>query len=208
MFRICEALCRRQQRADATAALLFTMRVDFVCAYDADCFLLAVRASLSCQVAYNDAEARSGYALSKAEAKSSFGNDTMFLEKFIEEPRHIEIQLLADSHGNAIYLNERECSVQRRNQKVIEEAPSVFLDGATRKAMGEQAVALAKAVGYESAGTCEFLVDKKRNFYFRQNTTQKEGGERGWRSAWCDDSFVPRFRGSRALLFALLSNSS
>jgi len=124
------------------------------------------------RVAYNDAEARSGYQLSKAEAKSSFGNDTMFLEKFIEEPRHIELQLLADSHGNAIYLNERECSVQRRNQKVIEEAPSVFLDTATRKAMGEQAVALAKAVGYESAGTCEFLVDKKRNFYFLEMNTR------------------------------------
>ena len=82
------------------------------------------------------------------------------------EPRHIEIQLLADSHGNAVYLNERECSVQRRNQKVIEEAPSVFLDDSTRKAMGQQAVALAKAVGYESAGTCEFLVDKHRQFYF------------------------------------------
>lgn len=116
------------------------------------------------RVAYNDAEARSGYQLSKAEALSSFGNDTMFVEKFIEEPRHIEIQLLADSKGNAVYLNERECSVQRRNQKVIEEAPSVFLDTATRKAMGEQAVALAKAVGYESAGTCEFLVDKHRQF--------------------------------------------
>lgn len=116
------------------------------------------------RVAYNDAEARSGYQLSKAEALSSFGNDTMFVEKFIEEPRHIEIQLLADSQGNAVYLNERECSVQRRNQKVIEEAPSVFLDTATRKAMGEQAVALAKAVGYESAGTCEFLVDKHRQF--------------------------------------------
>jgi propionyl-CoA carboxylase alpha chain len=85
---------------------------------------------------------------------------------FLREPRHIEIQLLADSHGNAVYLNERECSVQRRNQKVIEEAPSVFLDAATRAAMGQQAVALAKAVGYESAGTCEFLVDKHRQFYF------------------------------------------
>lgn len=124
------------------------------------------------RVAYNDAEARSGYQLSKAEAMSSFGNDVMFVEKFIEEPRHIEIQLLADSHGNAIYLNERECSVQRRNQKVIEEAPSVFLDPATRAAMGAQAVALAKAVGYESAGTCEFLVDKHRNFYFLEMNTR------------------------------------
>ena len=129
------------------------------------------------RVAYNDAEAKSGYHLSKSEAMSSFGNDTMFIEKFIEEPRHIEIQLLADSHGHALYLHERECSVQRRNQKVIEEAPSVFLDPATRAKMGEQAVALARAVGYESAGTCEFLVDKQRNFYFLESVgVDKEEG--------------------------------
>ena len=124
------------------------------------------------RIAYDDAEAVDGYRLSKAEAMSSFGDDTMFVEKYIEEPRHIEIQLLADAHGNAVYLNERECSVQRRNQKVIEEAPSTFLTPDTRRAMGEQAVALAKAVGYESAGTCEFLVDKHRNFYFLEMNTR------------------------------------
>ena len=124
------------------------------------------------RIAYDDREAVDGYRLSKAEAMSSFGDDTMFVEKYIEEPRHIEIQLLADAHGNAVYLNERECSVQRRNQKVIEEAPSTFLTPATRRAMGEQAVALAKAVGYESAGTCEFLVDKHRQFYFLEMNTR------------------------------------
>ena len=124
------------------------------------------------RIAYNDQEALDGYRLSKAEAMSSFGDDTMFVEKYIEEPRHIEIQLLADAHGNAVYLNERECSVQRRNQKVIEEAPSTFLTPETRRAMGEQAVALAKAVGYESAGTCEFLVDKHRRFYFLEMNTR------------------------------------
>lgn len=124
------------------------------------------------RVAYNDEECRSGYRLSRAEAKAAFGRDTMFVEKYIEEPRHIEIQLLADGHGNAIYLNERECSVQRRNQKIIEEAPSIFLDEKTRAAMGNQAVTLAKAVGYESAGTCEFLVDKHRNFYFLEMNTR------------------------------------
>ena len=124
------------------------------------------------RIAYSDEEALDGYRLSKAEAMSSFGDDTMFVEKYIEEPRHIEIQLLADAHGNAVYLNERECSVQRRNQKVIEEAPSTFLTRETRRAMGEQAVALAKAVGYESAGTCEFLVDKHRRFYFLEMNTR------------------------------------
>ena len=124
------------------------------------------------RIAYSDTEALDGYRLSKAEAKSSFGDDTMFVEKFIEEPRHIEIQLLADSQGNAVWLNERECSVQRRNQKVIEEAPSTFLTSDTRRAMGEQAVALAKAVGYESAGTCEFLVDRNRRFYFLEMNTR------------------------------------
>ena len=124
------------------------------------------------RIAYSDEEALDGFRLSKAEAKSSFGDDTMFVEKFIEEPRHIEIQLLADSHGEAVWLNERECSVQRRNQKVIEEAPSTFLTPDTRRAMGEQAVQLAKAVGYESAGTCEFLVDKHRRFYFLEMNTR------------------------------------
>jgi len=124
------------------------------------------------RVAWDDEEAKLAFRLCTQEAISSFGSDTIFVEKFIENPRHIEIQLLADAHGNAIYLNERECSVQRRNQKVIEEAPSVFLDPETRKAMGEQAVALAKQVKYQSAGTCEFLVDKHRNFYFLEMNTR------------------------------------
>ncbi|KAI8619187.1 carbamoyl-phosphate synthase L chain, ATP binding domain-containing protein [Chytriomyces sp. MP71] len=124
------------------------------------------------RIAYNDKECREAFRLSKQEAKSSFGDDRMLVEKFIEEPRHIEIQLIGDQHGNTFYLPERECSIQRRNQKVIEEAPSVHIDEATRKAMGEQAVALAKNVGYFSAGTCEFLVDPKRNFYFLEMNTR------------------------------------
>ncbi len=124
------------------------------------------------RVAHNDQEAREGFARSKSEAAASFGDDRIFIEKFIEDPRHIEIQVLADGHGNAIYLGERECSIQRRHQKIIEEAPSVFLDDATRKAMGEQAVALAKAVDYTSAGTVEFIVDKDRNFYFLEMNTR------------------------------------
>ncbi len=113
-----------------------------------------------------------GYRLSLAEALSSFNSDKIFVEKYIEEPRHIEIQIMGDSHGNYVYFNERECSVQRRNQKVIEEAPSVFLDPKTRAAMGEQACALARAVGYQSAGTVEMLVDKHRNFYFLEMNTR------------------------------------
>lgn len=124
------------------------------------------------RVAWNDQEAKDGFRMSKSEAMASFGDDTIFLEKFIEEPRHIEIQVVCDGHGNALWVNERECSIQRRNQKVIEEAPSVFLDPETRKAMGEQAVALAKAVQYKSAGTVEFLVDKNRNFYFLEMNTR------------------------------------
>ncbi|MBF0680024.1 MAG: acetyl/propionyl/methylcrotonyl-CoA carboxylase subunit alpha [Devosia sp.] len=124
------------------------------------------------RIAWNDADAREGFERSKSEAASSFGDDRIFIEKFVTEPRHIEIQLIADAHGNAIYLNERECSIQRRNQKVIEEAPSPFLDEATRKAMGEQSVALAQAVGYRSAGTVEFIVDKDRNFYFLEMNTR------------------------------------
>jgi propionyl-CoA carboxylase alpha chain len=124
------------------------------------------------RIAWNDAEAREGFERARSEARSSFGDDRCFIEKFVVGPRHIEIQVLADKHGNAIYLNERECSIQRRNQKVIEEAPSSFLDPATRKAMGEQAVALAKAVGYHSAGTVEFIVDKDRNFYFLEMNTR------------------------------------
>ncbi|XP_018647814.1 LOW QUALITY PROTEIN: putative propionyl-CoA carboxylase alpha subunit [Schistosoma mansoni] len=124
------------------------------------------------RIAWDEKEVREGYRLSKSEAKASFGDDRMLIEKFIDNPRHIEIQLLCDRHGNAIYLNERECSIQRRNQKVIEEAPSTFLDSGLRKAMGEQAVSLAKAVNYDSAGTVEFLVDSKRNFYFLEMNTR------------------------------------
>ncbi|MFK0382323.1 acetyl-CoA carboxylase biotin carboxylase subunit [Agrobacterium sp. NPDC090273] len=124
------------------------------------------------RIAWSDAEAREGFQSSKNEAKSSFGDDRIFIEKFVTDPRHIEIQVLGDAHGNCLYLAERECSIQRRNQKVIEEAPSPFLDEATRKAMGEQAVALAKAVGYTSAGTVEFIVDGNRNFYFLEMNTR------------------------------------
>ncbi|KKX29393.1 acetyl/propionyl/methylcrotonyl-CoA carboxylase subunit alpha [Rhizobium sp. LC145] len=124
------------------------------------------------RIAWNDKEAREGFQSSKNEAKSSFGDDRIFIEKFVSEPRHIEIQVLGDRHGNTLYLGERECSIQRRNQKVIEEAPSPFLDAGTRRAMGEQAVALAKAVGYSSAGTVEFIVDGDRNFYFLEMNTR------------------------------------
>ncbi|OAM77555.1 acetyl-CoA carboxylase biotin carboxylase subunit [Devosia elaeis] len=124
------------------------------------------------RIAWTDAEAREGFERSRSEAASSFGDDRIFIEKFVTEPRHIEIQLIADAHGNVLYLNERECSIQRRNQKVIEEAPSPFLDEATRQAMGEQSVALAKAVGYRSAGTVEFIVDKDRKFYFLEMNTR------------------------------------
>ncbi|MDB6176914.1 acetyl/propionyl/methylcrotonyl-CoA carboxylase subunit alpha [Paracoccus sp. Z330] len=124
------------------------------------------------RIAWNEEEAREGFESSKNEAANSFGDDRIFIEKFVTQPRHIEIQVLADQHGNAVYLHERECSIQRRNQKVIEEAPSPFLDEATRKAMGEQAVALAKAVNYTSAGTVEFIVDGDRNFYFLEMNTR------------------------------------
>ncbi len=124
------------------------------------------------RIAWNDEEAREGFQSSKNEAASSFGDDRIFIEKFVTQPRHIEIQVLADSHGNAIYLGERECSIQRRNQKVIEEAPSPFLDEKTRAAMGEQAVSLAEAVGYTSAGTVEFIVDGDKNFYFLEMNTR------------------------------------
>ncbi|MCT4333587.1 acetyl/propionyl/methylcrotonyl-CoA carboxylase subunit alpha [Paracoccus sp. YLB-12] len=124
------------------------------------------------RIAWNEEEAREGFESSKNEAANSFGDDRIFIEKFVTQPRHIEIQVLADKHGNAVYLHERECSIQRRNQKVIEEAPSPFLDEATRKAMGEQAVALAKAVDYTSAGTVEFIVDGDRNFYFLEMNTR------------------------------------
>ncbi|WP_251366795.1 acetyl-CoA carboxylase biotin carboxylase subunit [Polynucleobacter sp. MWH-Svant-W18] len=124
------------------------------------------------RVAFNDKEAAEGFVACKTEAMNSFGDDRIFIEKFVEGPRHIEIQVLGDSHGNVVYLNERDCSIQRRHQKVIEEAPSPFIDPATRKAMGEQAVALAKAVNYQSAGTVEFVVGKDKSFYFLEMNTR------------------------------------
>jgi propionyl-CoA carboxylase alpha chain len=124
------------------------------------------------RIAWSESEVKEGFESSKNEAANSFGDDRIFIEKFVTQPRHIEIQVLADKHGNCVYLHERECSIQRRNQKVIEEAPSPFLDEATRKAMGEQACALAKAVGYTSAGTVEFIVDGERNFYFLEMNTR------------------------------------
>jgi len=124
------------------------------------------------RIAYSSDEVAEGFASSQSEAKSSFGDDRVFIEKFIEEPRHIEIQVLGDKHGNVIHLGERECSIQRRNQKVLEEAPSPFLDAKTREAMGAEAVALSKAVDYDSAGTVEFIVDKDKNFYFLEMNTR------------------------------------
>jgi len=124
------------------------------------------------RVAFNDKEAFEGFTSCRNEARNSFGDDRVFIEKFVEEPRHIEIQLIGDAHGNVLYLNERECSIQRRHQKVIEEAPSPFISDATRKAMGEQAVALAKAVDYQSAGTVEFVVGKDQSFYFLEMNTR------------------------------------
>ena len=124
------------------------------------------------RVAFNDKEAFDGFASCRNEAKASFGDDRVFIEKYVLEPRHIEIQVLGDAHGNVLYLNERECSIQRRHQKVIEEAPSPFISEATRKAMGEQAVALAKAVKYQSAGTVEFVVGKDQDFYFLEMNTR------------------------------------
>src|SRR5574343_2102341 len=124
------------------------------------------------RVAYNDAEAHEGFASCVNEARNSFGDDRGFIEKYVLEPRHTEIQILGDSHGNVVYLNERECSIQRRHQKVIEEAPSPFISEATRKAMGEQAVQLAQAVGYQSAGTVEFVVGKDQDFYFLEMNTR------------------------------------
>ena len=124
------------------------------------------------RIAHSAAEVAEGFAALASEAKSSFGDDRVFIEKFIVNPRHVEIQVLGDKHGNVIYLGERECSIQRRNQKVVEEAPSPLLDEATRKAMGEQAVALAKAVGYDSAGTVEFVAGQDRSFYFLEMNTR------------------------------------
>ncbi len=124
------------------------------------------------RIAYSESEVAEGFARSKSEAKSSFGDDRMFIEKFITDPRHIEIQVLGDKHGNVIYLGERECSIQRRNQKVIEEAPSPLLDDATRKKMGEQACSLARAVGYDSAGTVEFVAGQDKSFFFLEMNTR------------------------------------
>ncbi|MFO1337026.1 MAG: acetyl/propionyl/methylcrotonyl-CoA carboxylase subunit alpha [Burkholderiaceae bacterium] len=124
------------------------------------------------RVAFNDKEAFDGFSSCRNEARNSFGDDRVFIEKFVEQPRHIEIQVLGDAHGNVVYLHERECSIQRRHQKVIEEAPSPFISEATRKAMGEQAVALAKAVKYQSAGTVEFVVGKDQSFYFLEMNTR------------------------------------
>src|SRR2546430_491219 len=124
------------------------------------------------RIAASDSEVRDGFRSASSEAKSSFADDRIFIEKYIEKPRHIEIQVLGDSHGNIVYLGERECSIQRRHQKVVEEAPSPFLDPETREAMGRQAVALARAVDYRSAGTVEFIVDQRRNFYFLEMNTR------------------------------------
>ena len=124
------------------------------------------------RVAFNNKEAFEGFTSCRNEARNSFGDDRVFIEKFVEEPRHIEIQVLGDSQGNVVYLWERECSIQRRHQKVIEEAPSPFISEATRRAMGEQAVQLAKAVNYQSAGTVEFVVGKDQSFYFLEMNTR------------------------------------
>ncbi len=124
------------------------------------------------RIAWSKSEVADGFTSSRNEAKASFGDDRMFIEKFIVNPRHIEIQLIGDKHGNVIYLAERECSIQRRNQKVIEEAPSPLLDEKTRRAMGEQAVALAKAVGYDSAGTVEFVAGQDKSFFFLEMNTR------------------------------------
>ena len=124
------------------------------------------------RVAHSDSDMADGFSSVKAEAKSAFGDDRVFLEKFIENPRHIEIQVMGDKHGNVVHLFERECSIQRRNQKVIEEAPSPLLDEATRAAMGAQAVALAKAVNYDSAGTVEFVAGQDKSFFFLEMNTR------------------------------------
>ena len=124
------------------------------------------------RIAHSASEVAEGFARARSEAKASFGDDRVFVEKFIVNPRHIEIQVLGDKHGNVVHLGERECSLQRRNQKVVEEAPSPLLDEATREKMGRQAVALAKAVGYDSAGTVEFVVGQDRSFYFLEMNTR------------------------------------
>ncbi|MBV9555396.1 MAG: ATP-grasp domain-containing protein, partial [Alphaproteobacteria bacterium] len=124
------------------------------------------------RIAHDDLELREGFSSARNEARSSFGDDRVFIEKYIEQPRHIEIQVLGDAHGNVVHLGERECSIQRRHQKVIEECPSPFLDAATRAAMGAQAVALASAVAYDSAGTVEFVAGQDKSFYFLEMNTR------------------------------------
>ena len=154
--------------ADAEEAVVISKQIGFPVMIKAS----AGGGGKGMRIAWTEQEAREGFESSRNEAANSFGDDRIFIEKFVTQPRHIEIQVLADKHGNCVYLHERECSIQRRNQKVIEEAPSPFLDAATRKAMGEQACALAKAVGYTSAGTVEFIVDGERNFYFLEMNTR------------------------------------
>ncbi len=154
--------------ADAEEAVVISKQIGFPVMIKAS----AGGGGKGMRIAWTEQEAREGFESSRNEAANSFGDDRIFIEKFVTQPRHIEIQVLADKHGNCVYLHERECSIQRRNQKVIEEAPSPFLDAATRKAMGEQACALAKAVGYTSAGTVEFIVDGNRNFYFLEMNTR------------------------------------
>jgi propionyl-CoA carboxylase alpha chain len=153
---------------DATAAIKIAREIGYPVMIKAS----AGGGGKGMRIARSDAEVKDGFERAVSEAKSSFGDDRVFIERYVETPRHIEIQVLADKHGNVLYLGERECSIQRRHQKVIEEAPSPFLDAATRKAMGEQAVALSKAVGYTSAGTVEFIVDPKRNFFFLEMNTR------------------------------------
>ena len=154
--------------ADGKAALEIARKIGFPVMLKAS----AGGGGKGMRIARSEEEVVEGFDAAVREAKSSFGDDRVFVEKFIEDPRHIEIQIIADKHGNTVYLGERECSIQRRHQKVIEEAPSPFLDEATRKAMGEQAVMLSKAVDYESAGTVEFIVDKDKNFYFLEMNTR------------------------------------
>ena len=124
------------------------------------------------KVAMSEKELESAFTSAKSEAKAAFGDDRVYMERYLQKPRHIEVQIIGDKFGNTVHLGERECSIQRRNQKVVEEAPSPFLDPATRKAMGVQACALAKAVGYTSAGTVEFIVDGEKNFYFLEMNTR------------------------------------
>ncbi len=154
--------------ADPDAAVKFARRIGYPVIIKA----AAGGGGKGMRIARSDAEVREGLVSARNEARSAFADERVFLEKYIAEPRHIEIQILGDNHGNLVHLGERECSIQRRHQKVIEEAPSPFLDAKTRRAMGEQALAIARAVGYRSAGTVEFIVDAKRNFYFLEMNTR------------------------------------